>query len=85
MTTLPDRSAMVATLKTSICKIRFVKKDGTIRTMLATLQDSELPPATGTGGTRASNPGVLPVYDMEAQGWRSFRIDSLVSFEPLEE
>jgi CBS domain-containing protein len=29
---------------------------------------------------RKSNPDVVAVYDLEAQGWRSFRWDSIVSF-----
>lgn len=73
---------MVAALQAGPCKIQFVKKDGTVRTMLATLEESTLPPSTSTG-TRASSPAVLPVFDVEADGWRSFRLDSLISFNPV--
>ena len=60
----------------------FVKADGTERTMRATL----LPEYVNNGKTllqedgavkRPENPDVLAVWDMDNNGWRSFRIDSV--------
>lgn len=60
-------------------KITFIKADGTRREMLATVS-SNIVPATVTESTRAPrepNPNVCHVWDIEAQGWRSFRWDRL--------
>lgn len=57
--------------------IKFVKKDGTVRFMRATLRDGAIVQPKGTG-TREPNPDVIAVFDVENQGWRSFRKDSVL-------
>ena len=56
----------------------FKKKDGEERTMKCTL-NSELVPQTEkkTERVKEVNEDVCPVYDIEKQGWRSFRYDSI--------
>ena len=59
----------------------FTKADGTERTMRCTLDPSLLPKQEvkedADKPARKQNDGVLPVYDLEAKGWRSFRIKSI--------
>lgn len=66
----------------------FTKKDGTERVMNCTT-NPELVPAveivesTESKKERKSNEEVMPVYDLEAKAWKSFRWDSVkqVRFE----
>ena len=60
--------------------VTFTKKDGSERVMKCTTNEALTPAISGTS-TRAVNPNVLPVYDIEAQDWRSFRWDSVKSVE----
>ncbi len=58
--------------------IIFKKKDGEDRIMKCTL-NNELVPQTEkkTERVKEVNEDVCPVYDLEKQGWRSFRYDSI--------
>ena len=53
----------------------FTKKDGTERIMKCTLQEEYLPETVG--GERKKNEDSLAVYDLDVEGWRSFRWDSV--------
>ena len=77
-------------LRTNVVDVTFTKKDGTERKMKCTLKEDMLP--TGwtsdlVSGTFANtkvrmvSEDALPVYDTEANGWRSFRWDSVTSVE----
>ena len=60
----------------------FTKADGSERTMRCTLQESYLPAVSEhkeTDKVRGTNLNVLSVWDVDAQGWRSFKIDSIIS------
>lgn len=62
--------------------IDFTKKDGTKRKMRCTLADGYVPPATKEDPltqkkVRAINEDVQVVWDMDKEGWRSFRWDSV--------
>ena len=63
----------------------FTKKDGTERTMLCTTSPKLVPPVEEKTEKRErkSNEDVMPVYDLEAKAWKSFRWDSVktVRFE----
>ncbi len=66
-------------LSSEIVTVTFEKKDGTIRNMRCTRNSALIPaaPVTESKRTKAATPGVLPVYDVEAAGWRSFTITSI--------
>ena len=53
----------------------FTKADGSERTMRCTLDESKITYTKLTENSRAKNPEVCSVWDVEAQGWRSFRYD----------
>ena len=71
-------------LNESVATVTFTKSDGTERVMKCTL-DRKLVPEKGyetkriNEQVRTVSADVLPVYDVEAQGWRSFRWDSIKS------
>jgi len=79
-----NRSEMIEKLVDGKCKVIFTKKDGTERTMICTLNGDVIPAEAksdpSTKKDRAVNEQVLPVWDCESKGWRSFRVDSVVSF-----
>lgn len=66
-------------LKVDIGTITFTKKDGTERVMKCTLNPEKLPPAPVTENKkeRKVNDDVMAVYDIEAEGWRSFTLKSV--------
>lgn len=66
--------------------VTFTKKDGSERVMKCTTNDSLVPVVVEESLTpkreKKPNEEVMAVYDLDAQGWRSFRWDSIkqVSF-----
>jgi hypothetical protein len=63
--------------------VEFNKVNGDYRKMTCTLSKDIVPPATKKDPlteekVRKVNPEVCVVYDTNAQGWRSFRWDSLI-------
>lgn len=73
-------------LRDHVCKVQFEKRDHSIRTMTCTLRSDEvakMPPSI-TGRSRTPNPDQISVVDLDKGEWRSFRIDSVISFEVVE-
>lgn len=71
-----------------VLEVTFTKKDGTERVMKCTLRPDLLPPQTDLEEQvekRQPNPDVIAVWDLEVQGWRSFRFDSILMFTYVEE
>jgi len=69
-------------LASGIVRLSFKKKDGTIRKMRATTQPSVVQPLIKPGAApRKPNPDVCCVVDVEKNEFRSFRWDSLISWE----
>jgi hypothetical protein len=71
-------------LKNEVVTLTFTKKDGSEREMVATLSEARIPKSektTESAGTRKYSDEAQPVYDVEAEGWRSFRWDSLSKIE----
>lgn len=70
-------------LQTGEIIVNFTKKDGTVRSMRATTCPDLVParPVNEQVQTRKKqpNPDVIPVYDLDVQGWCSFRWDSVRS------
>jgi len=70
-------------LRDGVAIVKFEKTDGTERIMKCTLSKEIVPPVVSENvkKVRAISNDVLPVYDVDAQGWRSFRWDSIKSVE----
>lgn len=85
-----DRKEYTEKLKQGVYKITFTKTDGSTRELVGTLKQDLLPPPVEVDPDappkkeRAINESVVAVYDLEAQGFRSFRIDSVTAFEATE-
>lgn len=75
----PVREILQDTLRNSVIRVRFTKANGDDRVMYAT-QDLSLIPVEHhpKNPGSAENPDVCRVFDTEAQGWRSFRYDSVI-------
>ena len=69
------RKWLIGLLEERPVEIVFTKKDGTERTMKCTLMEDYLPETVGSEKTKSDE--VLAVYDLEKEGWRSFRWDSI--------
>ena len=74
-------------LKTNRVTVVFEKADGSLRTMLCTLQEKYLPPVVLKEGEEAKpkkdkgDTNIVTVWDLEKTAWRSFYLESLKSFE----
>ena len=69
------RKWLAGMLEQSVVEVTFTKKDGTERVMNCTLLEDYLPETTGAG--RSAGSDALAVFDVDADGWRSFRWDSI--------
>jgi hypothetical protein len=74
-----DKYALKEDLKNGIHTVVFEKTDGTIREMRCTLQSDMLPQFLSEVSDRVRHEpeGVIAVWDVDNQGWRSFRVDSV--------
>jgi hypothetical protein len=82
-----QRNWIQSLLKTKVCKVVFEKIDGSERTMICTLKEDLLPSSKTTKQPKTIKPlseTVMPVWDVEAQSWRSFRVDSVIEFSEYE-
>lgn len=77
---------IVQILKEDHVTLEFVKANGEIRKMKATLKPSDLPENETYEGAKGKkyNPDVQAVFDVENSGWRSFRWDKLMSVNGVE-
>ena len=73
-------------LQSGIARVNFTKVNGDQRSMLCTLLPGYIPaeevtePTDATPGrTRSSN--AISVWDVEKNGWRAFRLDSVQSVD----
>ena len=77
------RDAVISVLKENVAEVTFTKKDGTERVMKCTLQTEFLPiqePKQEGTVAKKVNDSVVAVFDIEAEGFRSFRLDSVTNF-----
>jgi hypothetical protein len=70
-------------LQNEVAMVTFDKSDGTTRVMKCTLLPEFLPVVSldENKKVRQENLEVMPVWDTENLGWRSFRIDSIKKVE----
>ena len=77
------RSEMVDMLRQQICQVRFIKVNGEERDMQCTLKEDLIPvekkPKDDDQGVQATI-GVIKVFDIDQQDWRSFRVDNVTKF-----
>ena len=71
-------------LMSGIIEVSFTKKDGTDRTMKCTLNSQYLPEQKDLEqeiDKRNKSDEVIAVWDIEKEGWRSFRWDSVKGYK----
>ena len=71
------RKWLIELLQQFPVEVIFTKKDGTERVMLCTLSEEYLPESYSGSGERKKSEETLAVFDIEEDGWRSFRWDSI--------
>jgi len=75
-----SKEELKAVLQNEVISVTFVKKDSTLRVMKCTLRSDIVPQIESTNTTpKKQNDNVFPVWDIEANGWRSFTYDSITS------
>ena len=73
-------------LKKKVIKVTFKKKDGSERVMKCTLQEDIVPIyEKKTERVKKVNDEVLAVWDLEKDSFRSFKLDSLIDYQIIEE
>lgn len=76
-----SKTALVEMLQQGVVSVKFTKSDGSERTLKCTLNDSYIQPyEKKTERVKKSNEHSLSVWDVENNGWRSFRFDSVLEF-----
>lgn len=71
-------------LRKNLVEIKFTKKDGSQRILLGTLREDYLPQKAEVSvekeSTRKRSANVISVWDVENEGFRSIRNDSIISY-----
>lgn len=82
------RDEVLTQLRSGLIAIEFEKADGTMREMIATLEEGTVPPKEPVGGDaeakRKQADTACAVWDVDAAGWRSFRWDKLRLFDGVD-
>jgi hypothetical protein len=86
---IPTKDELYKMLKENVVEVTFTKLNGDERTMPCTLQEQYLPPAKKDDPltqkkVREISDAVLPVWVMDAKGFRSFRYDRVKSVKLIE-
>jgi hypothetical protein len=81
-----EQDQVIQKLREGEVTVTFTKVNGDKQVMTCTLQESVLPPAKKDDPltqkkVREINPEVCSVWDVNANGWRSFRWENVVSVE----
>lgn len=81
---LLDKETIKQKLHETICKVTFTKINGDERIMYCTLNESMIPKSSEyiapITSAKKENLDVQAVYDVKAEGWRSFRWDGVKDF-----
>lgn len=80
-----EREELTALLKNAVVEVEFTKVNGDLRKMKCTKNFDSIPTEKhpiGKGVTLV-NDSVIRVYDVDADGWRSFRADAVKTFKVI--
>jgi len=87
-----DRNKLLNDLRAGVIEVHFTKVNGENRVMRCTLKPHLLPEVYQTDPTQQTeekdfhmqNPDVISAWDIQAGGWRSFRINSVYYAQALD-
>lgn len=74
------RNGILKKLRERICTVRFTKVNGEERIMRCTLKPEFIPEEFTPKTNTQTNNEIVKAFDVEANGWRSFRLDRLNEF-----
>lgn len=78
---------IIEQLENGIVRLSFIKvKDGQVRNMRATLKEDYIPRPDGNHDQRKplqDKKEVVRVYDLDLEAWRSFRVNTLQTFDTI--
>ena len=76
------REDVLQKLRTGETTVRFTKVDGSERTMRCTLAESNIPSdkRPKEGASASTTGSALRVFDLDLGEWRSFRLESLITY-----
>jgi|TARA_B110000261_G_scaffold149143_1_gene175556 hypothetical protein len=82
MMTIED---MLTPLQEGLCEVVFNKVDGSERIMTCTLVGDYIPDDQKPKGasTKPKSTETLAVFDINAVGWRSFRLENVTNFKTI--
>ena len=82
---LNDPTAIRDFMQTHVVfRVKFRKKDGTLRSLLGTLEPGFLQPENVPNGKGKPNyDEAIPVFDMEQQEWRAFKPDNVLELHSV--
>jgi hypothetical protein len=83
-TVLEQKNTVKTRLTEGIVTLTFQKSDGSNRLMKCTLQPALLPPQNPSSQPGPPNEALQVVWDLEANGWRSFRWERLTDVQVAE-
>jgi len=76
-----SKNTVVDMLKNNVITVTFTKTDGTERVMKCTLLGEYVPPSINSAKTllqeNRGGDNNISVWDIDAEGWRSFRLNSV--------
>lgn len=77
------RTWLIGMMKVGPVTVTFKKKDGSLRVMNCTLEAEKLPPVEikEDSKPKKENLDVISVYDIDAQGWRSFILKNITNIK----
>lgn len=81
-----NRDTLLADLRENVIEVMFDKVNGQPRIMRCTLMTEFLKNYNEQADVNyhTANPDVLAVWDLDQQGWRAFRIDSVRMVQSLD-
>jgi hypothetical protein len=85
-----ERDELKNQLMENVAQVTFTKVNGEQRVMTCTLLPEYLPAVDKSDPLtqrkiREINPEVMSVWDINAQGWRSFRVANVTDFQVVEQ
>lgn len=81
-----DKNLILKHLYRGVVNFEFKKKGGELREMNATLVTSQIPARhikEESPNPPTSDQNLIVCWDVDAQGWRSFNIDTLTKYEGI--
>lgn len=78
------RDELVMLLSKHVAEVKFTKNNGEERVMRCTLRYDLVPDTDRKSDSKRSvSESVVPVWDLENNGWRSFRVDSVKQIQTI--